>query len=411
LLLDEVREGLLGWMGDDTRRRPPWRWSHQVVITIDGLARLTASRATARARVPRAADGDLVQTGDPSFDRVVTLRGTRALSRALFDATARREVGALIGGHLSFASSGQEQTLRAYARMADGTLRVVVSDGRNHELVLGPLLALARRLVEPPNLAERIAEHTAREPLPAVRLGNLQVLIDEFRDHRITHRTLVSATHDPAGEVRLLAATALGDAGTRTLFKLALGRSSKDAHASEAIALLGSRFLTRHARWALRRAIPAGRTAVVTACVERLVTVDLARTAAAVQAALWSDDDEVAAAAGRALEKASAGCLEGVLVAALDHRLSAVQCRAALALGRVGSVASFASLRDWEARHLGNPGTVAIASGAIAALRARLSGRVSGELSMAGAEAGQVSFAKEDRRGAVSLGKPESGPT
>jgi len=140
-----------------------------------------------------------------------------------------------------------------------------------------------------------------------------------------------------------------------------------------------------------------------------LVRADDARSVSAVRAALSSERDAVALAASRALKDGATTQFEGTLIEALTHRLVDVQRDAVVTLGRVGTVESVAPLVDWVAHHALDRFVRADAPRAIAAIQSRLPGASPGQLSIAGAEAGQVSLAAEDQRGAVSLEEPGSG--
>lgn len=361
-----------------------------------------------------------VKVGDPEFDAAVVLRGSEASIRALLNQETRRALRLMLSGQLRFQADAGTEVLSVVGQVkASGLQLTVPRDGRDlfadakhpglPPTALRPVVDLAERLVRPEDLAQRIADNTVSEPIAAIRIGNLKVLASEFPDHPATRAALVAALDDPADEVRLEGARTQGDAGVRTLLKIALGPASQDAHAAEAIALSGDRFTSRHARWALRRAIPARRRLVVKACLERLVTVDDARTVSAVAAALWSEDDEVALAASRALAEARAPGFEEMLIAALEHRLNDVQLQAVAALGRIGSVVAVAPLVDWADRHALDRWVRGDARQAIARIQSRLPGASPGQLSLAGGEAGQVSLVEEDQRGRVSLEKSRSG--
>jgi HEAT repeat protein len=274
-------------------------------------------------------------------------------------------------------------------------------------LTLAPLIDITEGLVPPPDLGRRIADNIAREPVAAVRLGNVRVLAREFRDHPATRATLVAGLNDAADEVRIEAAKALGDDGVRTLLKVALSSRSQDSHAAQAIAALPyHRFRPRHAAWLLRRASEARRVAVLNACLERLIINCDERSASALSAALWSEDDEVALAASRVLKDGGTARFEGTLIQALTHRLVDVQRDAVIALGRIGTVESVAPLAEWDVHHALDRFVRADARRAIAAIQSRQPGASPGQLSLAGTEAGQVSLAGEDQRGQVSLEGP-----
>jgi hypothetical protein len=356
-----------------------------------------------------------VRTGDPDFDSAAVVRGGEANIRAVLDHETRNALGSMLSGQLRFESAGGTEMLPTVARVRDGVLRVSVArDARDlfanvkHPDIppgaIRPIVDVADRLAKPADMAQRIADNTPAEPTAAVRIGNLRILGSDFPEHPATRPALVAALDDPADEVRLEAATALGDDGARTLLKIAVGRASREVPAAKAISLLGGRFSARHARWALRRAIATRRPLVVNACLERLVTNDDERSIASVAAALSSQDDTVARAASRALDRAVSLGLEDTLIAALEHRLADVQVAAVNTLGRIGSVRAVAPLGDWANRHALDRWVRGDARRAIAQIQSRLPGASPGQLSIAGAQAGQVSLVEEDRRGQVSLG-------
>ena len=91
------------------------------------------------------------------------------------------------------------------------------------------------------------------------------------------------------------------------------------------------------------------------------------------------------------------------LLALLAHPHVAVARAAVMQLGGVPRRDVIDALRDCADRHRGNPELEAAVRQAIAEIQSRLPGASPGQLSIAGAEAGQVSLAEEDRRGEVSL--------
>jgi HEAT repeat protein len=399
-----------------------------LTVTIEGGGEAVELSAAGLAHgvqcAPRNRFGDDVAlepgagVGDPDFEAVAVVRGDESVIRALLDHETRRALGMLLSGQLRFETGAGTEMLSVVAQVRDAGLRVrVPRDARDlfakvkHPEIpppaLRPIVELAERLVGPQDLAGRIADNTASEPIPAVRIANLRHLASQFPHDSATRPALARALADPADEVRLEAARALGAEGVRTLLRIAVGRASRDAPAAEAIALLGSRFEPGHARWALRRAIAAGRHRVVSACLERLVGKDDERSVSSVAAALRSQDDAVARAASNALGRAGGPGFEDAMIAALEHRLVDVQVAAVSTLGRIGSARAVAPLGDWANRHALDRWVRGDARQAIAQIQSRLPGASPGQLSIAGAEAGQVSLVEEDKRGQVSLQESE----
>jgi hypothetical protein len=407
--------------------------AHETDIRIEGLGHRPGELSVTRRSGPvsRMWGAPHLETGDLDFDGAVDLRGSRVLACVLLDASTRCGLGRLIGGEAVSTFEGHEVVTPVEAALTDGTLNVIATNRRFPPQAFPPLVALAKRLVRPTDVATRIAHNFAKEPLPAVRLTSLETLIAEFSDHPCTRKTLTAALHDPADEVRLAAAKAVGPDGVRTLLAIVLGLPSSDARTLDAMALLGNALTPRHLARLLKRAVQAERLAIVFACLERLVRAADARSPAAVAATLettgsviaqvllreatapdevaeavtrrcvaalqiapvaFADamsrrlvgllhgaSDDGAEAITRRLVASDSPCLEATWVGMLDHRLRTVQLEAAAALGRTGSADAVAPLRDWTTRNLFDRGIQAAARNAIAEIQSRLEGALPGE--------------------------------
>jgi len=348
---------------------------------------------SATSRFQYGAEVRPVLTGDPEVDRSVLLYGDERVIRALCDPATRRALRSVIDMGVKIENS-----------------QVVWHCTWDLELKrrLAQLVDFSERLVPPRDLAQRIADNIVHESLASVRALNVATLVKHFEPWA-TRSAVLAALNDLSEKVRLEAAIALGEEGHRCLLVIALSQVAEQADVLRAIAQLGDGFTPRHARWALRRAMSSQRLTTVKVCLEQLVRADDARSVSAVRAALSSERDAVALAASRALKDGATTQFEGTLIEALTHRLVDVQRDAVVTLGRVGTVESVAPLVDWVAHHALDRFVRADAPRAIAAIQSRLPGASPGQLSIAGAEAGQVSLAAEDQRGAVSLEEPGSG--
>ncbi len=243
--------------------------------------------------------------------------------------------------------------------------------------ILGAALPVARLLVAPGDLAAQIAENVRVETEPGARLRGVLTLAREFGQHEATRTTLLAAREDPSEEVRLRAATALGEDGRETLLDLVRGSGTDDACAARAIEALGERLPEGQGEATLRRALGEdGRAQTAQACLEAL---------------------------GR-LGRAEA---EGLMIEALRSRDPKVRTAAARALGRVGTVAAVAALHDATAPH----GDLLRSEGrqAIAEIQSRLPGAGPGQLSLAVGEAGALSLA-DGEPGRLSLADDAATP-
>jgi HEAT repeat protein len=312
------------------------------------------------------------ETGDPSFDREYHLLGEAPIAVALLDSETRQRLAHLIRG------PGHE-TMGVDGSLGDGVLEVRVREsGRSRSSerlpeVLAHVLQVARRLFVPPDIAARIAENLRAEPEAGVRLRGVLMLSREFPDHPAAREALLAACKDASEEVRLRAATALGEEGRETLLGLVEGAHTEDSCAARAIAALGDRLPAERVEASLRLALrEAGRRLTALACLEALGRL------------------------GRAEH-------ESLLLQALPSEDPAVSVAAVRALGRAGTVAAVAALQEAAERGGDLRGA---ARQAIAEIQARATGAEPGQLSLAGGEAGAVSLA-DGEPGTLSLSEEE----
>ncbi len=265
------------------------------------------------------------------------------------------------------------QPVSVRGSVADGMLKVEVPErgagATSFAEILLAVLALARRLVAPRDIALRLATNLLNDPEPGFRLNALVTLAREYPKHPATRRALLAARKDMSAEVRLRAAMALGEKGRETLLALVADEATNDACAARAIAALGEGLSSEEAAKALRRALDVGHAETAIACLAILGI-------------------------------RGAGASEDALLAALLCPLDDVRIAAARALGRSGTVAAVPELlraSEGESAELSHA-----ARQAIAEIQSRLSGAAPGQLSLAGGEAGALSLA-EDVAGGLSL--------
>ncbi|HVO12035.1 MAG TPA: HEAT repeat domain-containing protein [Vicinamibacteria bacterium] len=311
-----------------------------------------------------------IEIGDATFDRECFVQGPPTLALAVLDRATRRTLAGVLGGYLPVG--GTEIEVRA--SLDDGVLSVDLRDypferaAARVAAAVPVVLALARRLVPPPDLAGRLAENLRTEPEPGVRLQIVVLLAREFRDHPATHSALVAACSDPSLEVRLRAATALGQEGLDTLLALASREDAEDSCSARAVAALGVRLERPRLAATLEQARVTGRTHTACACLELL-------------AARVHEDNE------------------GLLVRALSDEQVSVRLAAARGLGRIGTASAVAPLLEAEGAGGGLRG---VARQAIAEIQARLKGAAPGQLSLSAGEAGTLSLA-DDEPGRLSV--------
>jgi HEAT repeat protein len=434
--IEESAGALSGWAGrvhvSLSRYGGDSVYGTHFVLGGPGLASDLTVRPQGLGTTLRAAVGEReIEVGDEAFDRVAWIQGSPGLAHALLDRPTREAFRSLFGGYLSRPG---KMPFFASASLDGGSLRIDVPEvlrmgegqegmfevlvdalagnerreraclGRLERLpeVLEAVLAFARRLEPPADVAKRIAENLRDEPEPGVRARGLTALVREFPNHPATRKALLAACEDPDAEVRLRAATALGDQGRGVLVALAGGEGAEDATTAKAVTALGPRLDPAEARKLLGRALRTRRIATAQACMEILGRQRGRDAVRALARVLAVEKGELAVAAAVALGTTHDPSAEAPLIETLDSPSSALRHAAAWALGRTGTAAAVPHLKAAEARH---SDLARAARQSIAEIQARLTGAEPGQLSLAAAEGevGRLSLADADPAGRLTL--------
>jgi HEAT repeat protein len=327
-----------------------------------------------------------VAIGDAEFDERVAVLGNPVTAAALFDAPLRVAI-------LRIATTGaarfEHGILNARLFEVPQTVRGLVSAVRT-------IVALARRLVAPSDLATSLASNARQDPVAGVRLRCLDRLCEAFP--KSATRALRAALRDPDPSLRLRAASALPRQGRSVLLALARASGLDEAAQARAIAAIDHpppRELIRILSSALghrsRRVVLAA-VAALGASGSRSAVAPLARLAGSV-------DAEIRLAAIRALGATRQPAAQGALLKALGSQSSEARDAAAEGLGALGSVAAVAALHAAVDVHPLDVGFRRLARRATEAIQARA----------AGAAAGQLSVAEDALAGGLSLASADAG--
>jgi HEAT repeat protein len=365
------------------------------VIAVSGMGHrendLAIHPETFGTTVGKALGVREIEVGEYGFDENVYLKGSAPLVHALFDEETRRRVAGLL--------------LRTDAAVSlkDGALRVEIPDSLAAPGWLAERVAevveAARRLSRPADIAGRLAANARGDPVVAVRLRNLKVLVREYPGRPATVGALKVALGDPSVEVRLHAAMALGDDGRETLLEIA---SAEDDDLETALAIdgLGKRLPRERAESILGHALRVRRLHVAWACLESLGRHGGAEGVAPLSRVLAIEKGELAEAAARALGTTGQPEAERPLLEALGHSDGTVRVAAAAALGQTGSASAVPALRRIEGG--ASDELRRAARQAVAEIQARMTGASPGQLSLTDGEAGQLSLTREEA-GRISL--------
>ncbi len=350
----------------------------------------------------RLVGGREIEIGDPSFDDEYYVLGYAPLALALLDAETRGSLAGLLRNRVAMSGG---RSAKVGASLSDGVLEVRVQDGpfsvnlQRIPDILAGVIEVARRLVAPDDLAERIAENLRAEPEARVRLQCLTTLAREFPSHPAAHEALLRAREDPDAEVRLRAGIALGSEGRDVLRAVAAEEGATDETAERAVAALEPDLTVEEAMGLLRNALRTRRIATAKACLVAVGRRGGTEAIALLARVLAVETGELGWAAAGALAITRDPAAEEPLLRALAEGSRDLRLAAAAALRHVGTATAVAPLREAEQDDAEMRRTV---RQAIAEIQSRLSGAEPGQLSLAGGESGALSLASEER-GRLSL--------
>jgi HEAT repeat protein len=350
-----------------------------------------------------------LEVGDEAFDREAYVQGSPALVRALFDKETRSALQDLLRGRLLVKTHPGVHELDVRSRIIDNQLIVDIRErpfsGTLQWLpeALRNLVALGQRLARPEDVGAKIAVNSIDDPVPAVRLANLQTLTREFPEHPATRPALLKALEDPSPEVRLRAAIAAGPDGRETLLGLALREDCPDEIAARAVTSAGHDLPLDRLLHRLKQASDEGSSRVALACIEVAGSTAQPEAIEALAGILAGGNEELAGAAARNIGILGSESAEIHLIAALDHASAEVRIAASDALAKCGSPRAVLPLRRCAGAHPLDISLRRSARQAIAEIQARLTGASPGQLSLSVDESGQVSLVDEDRRGRLTL--------
>jgi hypothetical protein len=370
--------------------------SGTLVRVHEGLARISVRTGLDRTVQSLLRGGPAFETGDPAFDGVADLEGEPAVLQALLDQTTRLGLRQLLAGMVNDAASGRAFRTRASLR---GELRFAFEDDdwlfreAALPLALRGILDLARRLLPPEDVAERLAANAREDPVDTVRLRNLETLRREYPQHPETMRALRTGCRDGNEVVRLFAAVSLGAEG-RTVVRRLAEAAQDDSCAARAVAALGLELAATAALGLLSAALERRRVDTAEACIDALAGRGGEECVASLTGVLANERGPVAVAAARALRYPELPGGQAVLLRhGLGHAETAVRAAAALALAEVGTVEAVLPLQELGVR--GGADLRHVAREAVAAIQSRLPGAAPGQLSMSAAKGGTVSLTRE----------------
>jgi hypothetical protein len=229
------------------------------------------------SQMAKALGGKEIVIGDTGFDSEVHAHGSEDVLRALCDARTR-------------------SLLRTLVRLNGVVAKGIVHAGTAKALrdadpvteVLEMALDLARCLVRPENVVERIAELVRTDPEMGVRERCLGYLVRAYPEHPSVSAVIREALTMPSAELRMRAAIALGAEGHETLLGL-VGSADLDAEcAADGIRALGEALSEARGLEILDDALRLARRPVAGAAIEALRLTGTAQAVPPLRAAIES---------------------------------------------------------------------------------------------------------------------------
>jgi len=395
----------LSAVSGDLRVRFEWQepasGSSSTVIRVDGpsLVPLSLRRETLGTSLEnRFAPRELV-VGDEAFDELFYVRGPYLMVLAVLDDETRQHLMTLLR--------------KADLEITNGELRARVPQSRGEEQpdprvlhVLSQLLGAARRLLRPADALGRLAENARVDPQAGVRLRNLLAMVHEVPHDPTTRVALHRACADRSGEIRVRAATLLGEDGRATLMEIASARHPHDEWAARAITQLGGHIPPKLVKDVLGRALHRRHPQTARACLATLGQMSWPEGVDVLASVMKREQGgELAIVAAVALGQTGRPSAERPLITALADGAPDLRVAAAEALGRVGSAAAVLPLKQAEARHEHETAFRRAARQAIAEIQARI-GAAPGQLSFTPSTEGTLSLV-DDEPGRLSIDPPE----
>ncbi|MET0556298.1 MAG: hypothetical protein ABW221_24870 [Vicinamibacteria bacterium] len=354
-------EGVPRWLG--LRQRDPRRFEDAPAWLND------AQRDPASGGVP---------VGDRAFDAALVVDGPEAEVLAALDAGARRRHLELFVPHAGRGALFSLTGVEPEVTVSDGRFATRRPDARAQErrdrvrVAIEGLLAVAEDWTSAVSRQERLAANARHDPLPGVRLRNLETLLRDAPAHAVVPSVLAAAREDADPEIRLTAALASGRDGHAVLRAFLSDPSTPDGVDARAIAVLGEDMDPAEVRAWLTRAQLSRRIASIAACLRAL------------------------ARPGRPVAPE--------LVDALIYDTPSVREAAAVLLGNVGtSAAHVVELNRVAAMYADDAPFVRAARAAVASIQSRLVGAGHGQLAVA-PDSGELSLA-ENPDGRVSVAR------
>ena len=381
-------------------------------ITVRGMGHDLGGRSRRRVGLATAFEKVVgereIELGDAAFDAELYVQGSAPLARAVLAAKTRRMVTQLLRGQIPAGGGGSvaaRVSLAGDALRAELQQRVFAPPSERLPEVLATLLAVARSLTAPPDIARRVADNLRTEPEAGVRLQNLLLLLREFGDRPATRESLLAVRADASADVRLRAGIALGEEGRDVLLDLAGGDDANDSGAAGAVAALAEGLPRERCEEILLRALRARRLATARACIERLGRGGDPATVATLTRVLALESGELAVAAAHALGGLGQSAAQPALVGALASGAPALRTAAAAALGRIGDVDAVLPLRTAAASSSADGALKRATRQAVAEIQSRLAGAAPGQLSLVpeAGEAGRLSLVDTGASGRLSL--------
>lgn len=162
---------------------------------------MTVRKVGLTTALTKAFRGPDIEVGDAGFDAAVQVLGDDATMVALMDHRTREQVGKQLPDGTRLSEGTLSYSRQGFWRDVDGMVRRI-------EI----LADLGRRLtLAPEDIPARLSSNATGDPLVAVRLRNLRLLLSSYPGHSAADAAVQAASEDESVWMRIEAACYLGE--------------------------------------------------------------------------------------------------------------------------------------------------------------------------------------------------------
>jgi hypothetical protein len=351
-------------------------------LTVDGRGRISHGLELGKENLFTRTMAPDILTGDSAFDYDVRITGNEALSLAVLNHTTRQVVLRTIvaGG----------------AKVERGRIQLLKPRLSEVERAVPGIVELAKQIeMDDAMVAANLAANAVHDPHQGVRLRNLRVLLDGYRNDEITAPTCRKLLSTAQPDLRLEAAVYLGEEGLDVVTEIARSDTYHEDHRVRAVESLVRASRAEQTGPLLDELLDVRWSRIRRVAINGLGRFRYKPAVPRLQALIRSADPGTAEDIAIALSRIGDPAGEPGLLLLLEHANTRVRTAAVRGLALVGTLAAVEPLMSLTSGLALSP----LAREAKAAIE-----QIQAQARISGGEHGQLSVAavSDDHEGALS---------